>query len=144
MTQKIEWRKFYHRAHALASFARDRCSQLWSAKLRKVGHQKYCNHSTFWTLWFNQRLIRSNDADGMTNSVDPDQTLIRFLHAFQNTFDYYRKDQHGREASSVMVGSFEPRHEKTGLCHMRTTKVPISLLIRVVWAAPLLCVAWIV
>ena len=34
----------------------------------------------------------------------------------------------------------EPRHEKTCLCHMRTTKAQICLHILVVWAAP----AWIV
>ena len=33
---------------------------------------------------------------------------------------------------------FEPGHEKTSLCHMRTTKAQISLHIRAVWSAPLL------
>ena len=33
---------------------------------------------------------------------------------------------------------FEPRHEKTCLCHMRTTKAQISLRIRGVCSAPLL------
>ena len=32
--------------------------------------------------------------------------------------------------------SYEPRHEKTCLCYMRTTKVQISLRIRTVWSAP--------
>ena len=32
----------------------------------------------------------------------------------------------------------EPRHEKTYFCHMRTTKVQISLRIHTVWSAPLL------
>ena len=35
----------------------------------------------------------------------------------------------------------EPRHEKTCLCHMRTTKAQISLRIRAVWSAPLLFAA---
>ena len=35
----------------------------------------------------------------------------------------------------------EPRHEKTCLCHMRTTKVQISLCICTVWSAPLLFAA---
>ena len=35
----------------------------------------------------------------------------------------------------------EPRHEKTCLCHMRTTKTQISLSIRAVWSAPLLFAA---
>ena len=34
--------------------------------------------------------------------------------------------------------SNEPRHEKTCLCHVRTTKAQISLRIRAVWSAPLL------
>ena len=33
---------------------------------------------------------------------------------------------------------FEPHHEKTCLCHMRTTKAQIKLRIRPVWSAPLL------
>ena len=38
----------------------------------------------------------------------------------------------------------EPRHEKPGFCHMRTTKAHISLRIRTVWSAPLLFAALIV
>ena len=38
----------------------------------------------------------------------------------------------------------EPRHEKTCLCHTRTTKVQISLRILAVWSTPLLFAAWIV
>ena len=37
-----------------------------------------------------------------------------------------------------------PRHEKTCLFHMRTTKLQISLLIRGVWSTPLFFAAWIV
>ena len=36
------------------------------------------------------------------------------------------------------AASFEPRLEKTFLCHMRTTKTQISLRIRSVWSSPLL------
>ena len=35
----------------------------------------------------------------------------------------------------------EPHHEKTCLCHMRTTKAQVSLLIHAVWPAPLLFTA---
>ena len=42
---------------------------------------------------------------------------------------------------SWSVNSFEPRHEKTCFCHMRITKVQISLRIRAVWSAPLLFTA---
>ena len=38
---------------------------------------------------------------------------------------------------SVFWDAYEPRHEKTCLCHMRTTKAQISLRIRAVWSAPL-------
>ena len=36
---------------------------------------------------------------------------------------------------------YEPHHEKTCLCHMRTTKVQISMSICAVWSAPLLFTA---
>ena len=38
----------------------------------------------------------------------------------------------------------EPCHEKTCLCHTRTTKAQISLRIRAAWSASLLVAAWIV
>ena len=33
-----------------------------------------CNHSKVWTMWVYHRAMSPNDADGMANSVDPDQT----------------------------------------------------------------------
>ena len=33
-----------------------------------------CNHSKVWTMWLYHRVMNPNDADGMANSVDPDQT----------------------------------------------------------------------
>ena len=33
-----------------------------------------CNHSKIWTMWLYHRVMGPNDADGMANSVDPDQT----------------------------------------------------------------------
>ena len=33
-----------------------------------------CNHSKILTLWLYHRVMSPNDADGMANSVDPDQT----------------------------------------------------------------------
>ena len=33
-----------------------------------------CNHSKIWTIWLFQKVMSPNDADGMANSVDPDQT----------------------------------------------------------------------
>ena len=34
----------------------------------------YCNHSKIRTMWLYHRVMSPNDADGMANSVDPDQT----------------------------------------------------------------------
>ena len=45
---------------------------------------------------------------------------------------------------AVIVGPYEPCHEKTCFCHMRTTKAQISLRIHPVWSAPLLFAAQIV
>ena len=33
-----------------------------------------CNHSKIWTIWLYHRVMSPNDAGGMANSVDPDQT----------------------------------------------------------------------
>ena len=33
-----------------------------------------CNHSKIWTMWLYHRVMSPNDAAGMANSVDPDQT----------------------------------------------------------------------
>ena len=33
-----------------------------------------CNHSKIWTMWLYHTVMSPNDADGMANSVDPDQT----------------------------------------------------------------------
>ena len=33
-----------------------------------------CNHSKIWTMWLYHRVMSPNNADGMANSVDPDQT----------------------------------------------------------------------
>ena len=42
---------------------------------------------------------------------------------------------------ALVSNTNEPRHQKTCLCHMRTTKVQISLRIHAVWSAPLLFAA---
>ena len=34
-----------------------------------------CDHSKIWTMWLYHRVMSTNDADGMANSVDTDQTL---------------------------------------------------------------------
>ena len=44
-------------------------------KILKLGHQKSpCNFPKNRTVWFNNAVMHPKDADGMANSVDPDQT----------------------------------------------------------------------
>ena len=38
------------------------------------------NHSKILTMWLYHRVMSPNDADGMANSVDPDQTADLGLH----------------------------------------------------------------
>ena len=38
-------------------------------------HKICCNDSKIWTMWPYHRVMSPNDADGMANSVDPDQTV---------------------------------------------------------------------
>ena len=51
-------------------------SSLWYRKFPKYSDtQKICcNHSKIWTVWLYHRVMSTNDADRMANSVDPDQT----------------------------------------------------------------------
>ena len=37
------------------------------------------NHSKILTMWLYHRVMSPNDADGMANSIDPDQTAPRLL-----------------------------------------------------------------
>ena len=37
----------------------------------------HCTHSKIWTTWPYHRVMSPNDAEGMANSVDPDQTAPR-------------------------------------------------------------------
>ena len=37
-------------------------------------HKICCDHSKIWTMWLYHRVMSPNNADGMANSVDPDQT----------------------------------------------------------------------
>ena len=54
------------------------CSRIFSvSNLNKstINFQNICcNHSKIWTMWLYHGVISPNDADGMANSVDPDQT----------------------------------------------------------------------
>ena len=36
--------------------------------------KNYCNYPKIWQIWIFDRVMYVNDADGMANSADPDQT----------------------------------------------------------------------
>ena len=55
--------------------------------------------------------------------------------------DVLQKEESLLPRKSTVPTTYEPRHEKTCLCHMRTTKAQISLRIHAVWSAPLLFAA---
>ena len=53
--------------------AEDKCLSLGKPKYldtQKIG----CNHSKIWTMWLYHRVRSPNDADGMANNENPDQT----------------------------------------------------------------------
>ena len=61
---------------------RSQCSKRVHGDYRKVlkysDTQQICrNHSKIWTKWLYHRVMSPNDADGMANSADPDQTAPR-------------------------------------------------------------------
>ena len=45
------------------------------ANFLKICTNNCCNYPKIWTVWFYQILICPKDADGLANSVDPDQTV---------------------------------------------------------------------
>ena len=59
------------------------CSLLWKHYHFDSAYRKFpkysdtqkifCSHSKIWTMWLYHRVKSPNDADGMANSVDPDQ-----------------------------------------------------------------------
>ena len=56
----------------------------WTLKKSECCYRKFpkysdtpkicCNHSKIWTMWLYHGVMSPNEADGMANSVDPDQT----------------------------------------------------------------------
>ena len=68
---------------------------------------------------------------------------IRFCHVsvtlrfYKTGNNMYLYGYHEAKKTFKEIKDFEPHHEKTWLCHMRTTKAQISLRIRSVWTAPL-------
>ena len=76
--------------------------------------------------------------DGMledTNSLDGANSMSVIWHL------KLARDVSFQKKCKVHERIFEPHHEKTCFCHMRTIKAEISLLICVVWSAPLLFTA---
>ena len=76
-TQSFCW--FCHEAAQLILFALHIYPPgLVYRKFPKISDtQKICsNHSKIWTMWLYRRVMCPNDADGMANSVDPDQTAL--------------------------------------------------------------------
>ena len=64
---------------ALTSYHKNHTYMYWYSRYRKF--PKYsdtqkicCNHTKLWTMWLCHRVMSPNVADGMANSVDPDQT----------------------------------------------------------------------
>ena len=60
----------------ILNFRIDRSGQTVCRKFPKYSDTQTicCNHSKIWTMWFYHRVMSQKDADGMANSVDPDQT----------------------------------------------------------------------
>ena len=54
--------------------------------------KKCCNHSKIWTMWLSHRLMTPKDADGMANSVDPDQPAL-FAQAYPSENHYGKFDK---------------------------------------------------
>ena len=44
----------------------------------------FCNHPKIWTKWFNHTEMHQDDADGIANSVDPDQTFRKLRNITEN------------------------------------------------------------
>ena len=76
-----------------------------------------CNFPKIWTVWHYHRVMSPKDADGMANSVDPDQTALLLLEGQSDlglccfprpicpkTWDRY---------CSCRKWKFEPQHDKT-------------------------------
>ena len=87
---------------------------------------------------------------GFTSSATNFSVCKRFSFKNQENLDYtvLSRGGDGKGTVEYKVNKQEvfngPHHEKTCLCHMRTTKVQVSLHICTVWSAPLLFAAWIV
>ena len=84
-------------------------------------------------------LIRLGGCPGWSESSLWAQVILFVLSCTGSNMSWSRIKWHGPS-----IVSYEPHHEKkTCLCHMRTTKVQISLRLHAVWSASLLFAAWV-
>ena len=128
--------------------------------------KKCCDYLKNGAVSFCYRVMDPNDADRMANGVDPGAVwsgctrlcvfFILQLYEYQlicgnskfevqevfwckNMLVFVYWDVQLCKRSKSLI--FEPHHDQTCLCHMRTTKAQISLRICAVWSVPLLFTA---
>ena len=74
--------------------------------------QKICyNHSKIWTMWLYYRVMSPNNADGMANSVDPDQTALIWVCTVCPGISV-------RKLRIITVISVSSRTASPGCCHI--------------------------
>ena len=76
-------------------------------------------------------------------AAPPGEAIVRVADPQQIVSPTYEESHYDPVAPANYWQTFfiEPRHEKTCVCHIRTTKGQISLRIHAVWSAPLLFTA---
>ena len=114
-----------------SQMAKRRCIK-WKFYFLLVLYQSTnCNYPKIWT-----KCLCPKDTDWMGNSVDPDQAQSDVgVHCLPRPVCL----KNLRSLLCILKMSWAMR--KHILCHMRTTKVQISLRIHAVWSAPLLFAA---
>ena len=85
-------------------------------------------------MWLYYRQMSPNDADGMANSVDPDQTAP--LGAVWSGSALFAQAYLSENLGTLryFLSLFEPRHDKTNKMTVRPVKTQISLDIHPVWS----------
>ena len=74
-----------------------------------------------------------------SSGVGQNETSDDEFDALYNAMEHLKRpDEDEKSFEEKLAVSYEPRHEKTCFCHMRTTKMQISLRFHTVWSAPLL------
>ena len=131
------------------------------SKLLKI----WCNHPKSWRRCLFFRVMHPKDAEGIANSVDPDQTaplgavwsgsalfaqacLSENLETLRYSpgssfFSFCLRELQWKFQSEGMQNYFEPRHDKTNKVTVRPAKTQISLGIHQVWSESSLCTQWV-